>query len=146
MAYKPLDTHKHGEPVVWNGKRWFVNARGYYQDREGKQLHREVWQYHHGAIPQGYVVHHRDENRLNFDISNLELVTPKQHAAIHPRHEWGEDDRQRMSESLKQRWANPKAHVVKCAGCGEEFESTGMRAMFCSRRCRRRYYTVYRHY
>ena len=146
MAYKPLEQHKHGEPIVWNERRWFVNNRGYYMDREGVLLHREVWKAHNGPIPEGGIIHHKDENKLNFDISNLELVSSKQHVVFHPRHEWNEQQRETISEHLKKRWANPKLRTVKCVGCGAEFESTGMRAMFCSRVCRRRYYTKYRGY
>jgi hypothetical protein len=34
-------------------------------------------------IPNGYVVHHIDENRLNASISNLELITHSQHSSLH---------------------------------------------------------------
>lgn len=32
----------------------------------------------HGEIPAGLVVDHKDDNKLNNDISNLHLVTPKE--------------------------------------------------------------------
>ncbi len=45
--------------------------------------HRVVWELHNGEIPEGLQIHHRDENKLNNDISNLELVNPTEHKRIH---------------------------------------------------------------
>lgn len=46
-------------------------------------LHREVWKKHNGRIPEGYEVHHKDENSLNNEIENLELITIKEHKKKH---------------------------------------------------------------
>lgn len=42
------------------------------------QSHRVVWMYAHGPIPPGHVINHRDGNRRNNRIDNLEAVTPRQ--------------------------------------------------------------------
>ena len=65
-------------------------------------LHREVWKAHHGPIPKGCIIHHRDGNPLNNDIDNLECVTRKQH---------GERHKYLASDELKQHLAEirPKA-------------------------------------
>lgn len=42
-----------------------------------------VWEKNHGSIPRCMIVHHKDGNKLNDDLSNLELVTRSQHLAIH---------------------------------------------------------------
>jgi hypothetical protein len=39
-----------------------------------KLLHRVIWQLANGTIPDGYVVHHKDHDKTNNNISNLELV------------------------------------------------------------------------
>ncbi|MBF5043166.1 MULTISPECIES: HNH endonuclease signature motif containing protein [Myxococcaceae] len=46
-------------------------------------LHLYVWRSHRGEIPDGYVVHHRDHNKLNATFKNLELLTREAHAARH---------------------------------------------------------------
>ena len=46
-------------------------------------LHREIWKFHKGEIPECYHVHHRDENPLNNDISNLELRPEFNHLSEH---------------------------------------------------------------
>ena len=47
---------------------------GEYFQRKGRRLHRAVWEHHNGKIPNGYHVHHKDGDRNNNDISNLELL------------------------------------------------------------------------
>ena len=42
-----------------------------------------VWEKAHGPIPPGYQVHHKDENKLNNDLDNLELLDPLTHKRLH---------------------------------------------------------------
>lgn len=47
--------------------------------------YRKIWEAHYGPIPkdQIYDIHHIDGDRSNNDISNLRLVTPREHYDIH---------------------------------------------------------------
>lgn len=89
--------HRVGEMVEYNGVRFYryPNSnrrahRDYFSPGiQAKQngvdlLHRQVWKDHFGDIPDGYQIHHKDENTLNNDLSNLECVTAKQHLHKHP--------------------------------------------------------------
>ena len=40
--------------------------------------HRAIWVWYNGAIPEGLVVNHKDYNRWNNNIDNLEVVTQKE--------------------------------------------------------------------
>lgn len=40
--------------------------------------HRVIWEMFNGPIDKGLIINHIDNNHLNNDISNLELVTPKE--------------------------------------------------------------------
>ena len=62
---------------------------GNYRKRGTGALHVEIWRASYGAIPDGYLVHHRDGNPLNNEVDNLQLVTHREHAAIH----WQDPDR-----------------------------------------------------
>lgn len=42
-----------------------------------------VWEAANGAIPTGSVVHHRDRDSMNDDLSNLQLLTRAEHIAEH---------------------------------------------------------------
>lgn len=45
--------------------------------------HQVVWMKANGDIPKGMVIHHKDHNRFNNELSNLELLTTKQHVMHH---------------------------------------------------------------
>ena len=44
------------------------------------KVHRVIWTLHHGEIPEGLEIDHKDKNRLNNLISNLRLATTSQNA------------------------------------------------------------------
>ena len=46
-------------------------------------LHVYVWESVNGPKPKGYHIHHKDENKGNPDISNLELLLTSHHKKIH---------------------------------------------------------------
>lgn len=48
-----------------------------------KPLYRLVYELFVGPIPEGYVVHHIDHNKLNDRIDNLMLMTKKDHSKLH---------------------------------------------------------------
>lgn len=53
-------------------KRWVLYSRW-------------LWAKHHGPIPKGCDVHHKDRDTLNDTLSNYAAVTKSQHAKIHER-------------------------------------------------------------
>lgn len=48
-------------------------------------VHQVNWAQANGAtaVPKGYVIHHKDENKFNNDPLNLVCITRKEHAQIH---------------------------------------------------------------
>ena len=60
----------NGYPTIWNGTQNIL-------------LHRYVWEKFHGKIPKGFEIHHKDKNRRNYDINNLELVSIHEHHKKH---------------------------------------------------------------
>ena len=53
-------------------------------------VHRVVWESFHGPIPDGYEINHKDCNKKNNRIDNLELVTHKENMdhAVRVKGEW----------------------------------------------------------
>ncbi|KKL64147.1 hypothetical protein LCGC14_2167940 [marine sediment metagenome] len=45
--------------------------------------HRLAYVYYHGPIPEGRIVHHGNEDKLDNRKDNLESVTPGEHNRIH---------------------------------------------------------------
>lgn len=72
-------------------------------------------------LQAGEIVHHKDGNKLNNDLSNLEIVTAKKHAVIH---------------------LQKHAETYRCAMCGKPFiphKTKRGRKKNCSPECFREY-------
>lgn len=71
--------------------QWFNGLKFTRDDKTGyylnstirERMHRYVWKFHHGEIPEGYQIHHIDHNRGNNDISNLQMISNHLHASMH---------------------------------------------------------------
>lgn len=46
-------------------------------------LHRVIYETFVGEIPEGYIIHHKDENKQNNAVSNLLMVSAEDHVRIH---------------------------------------------------------------
>lgn len=91
-----------------------LDKRGYYRItsiKEGncyKLLHRLIWEKNYGEIPDGYVIHHKDEDKTNNCVLNLQLMTKEEHRSLHTKGEnnpmYGKslspEHRKKLSESL----------------------------------------------
>lgn len=53
------------------------------KDRRHRFEHVLVWEAHHGPVPRGYEIHHRNRNKLDNHIENLRLVTRLEHKRMH---------------------------------------------------------------
>lgn len=55
-----------------------------YEKRRNIPIHCFIWMcYNRKIIPQNYEIHHRDYNKQNNHIDNLELITEKDHKSLH---------------------------------------------------------------
>lgn len=121
-------------------------------------LHRQLWIDTYGSIPEGYHIHHKDENPLNNDISNLECLSPQEHSDRHLSEkrsetarqnldiarsyasEWHKSDEGRKwhSEMAKEAFAKRESVIRTCDQCGKEFDSITYRDSdrFCSNNCK----------
>jgi len=64
----------------------FSSNTGYptiFVDGKNVLLHRYVWEKHYGKIPKGYQIHHKNKDRLDYSLENLELISNKEHHKHH---------------------------------------------------------------
>ena len=111
---------KRIQHVLFNGKRWrrYPDSKRrstrHYFLWSNQILHRAVYEAFVGQIPEGFHIHHKDENTDNNDPENLEALSPEEHNKIHQRH----------------------SKSATCLGCGAIFETTAIKPGFCTDHCR----------
>lgn len=62
------------EPYLWMNRYMMFN---------GRFVHQLVWEESNGKVPCGYILHHKNENRLDNRLENLELTTRAEHCKFH---------------------------------------------------------------
>ena len=71
--------------LTYNGNKDYMN--GNYPAiclyGSNHHVHRLEWQKYNGEIPNGFVVHHKNENKLDWNIENLELISRSEHLSKH---------------------------------------------------------------
>ena len=67
-----------------------MNHRGYLVyyvtiNKKCKRIryHRSVWEKHNGEIPAGYDIHHKNGDKLDNRLENLEAMHHNEHAVLH---------------------------------------------------------------
>lgn len=141
------------EYKTYFGKRFYKDKKGYYVNSMPIHAQRWVWICHHGMIPEGLDVHHKDGDKGNNEISNLELVTRSEHLKKH--HALGSYDYEQRKEQLAEArrwlrtpqgrkkqsekaiigWRKRKPLIKKCNHCGNNFPTFQPWAKFCHPNC-----------
>lgn len=140
---------------LFNGEKFY--RCGTYFQHNGKRLHRAVWEFHNGRVPDGYHVHHIDGNTANNDIANLELLLQHDHLSMHSSTEEAKANARRTAaigrkyaaawhkspeasafyKAHASEWAKHRKSVsLKCEHCGRSFTSTMSDTKFCSTACK----------
>ncbi|MBI2629986.1 HNH endonuclease [Candidatus Pacearchaeota archaeon] len=78
-AYEKRYSHR----FVLDNKGYIRFAKGFISAGIGGYLHRWIYKNVHGKINDGYEIHHKDFNKFNNEINNLEELTPKEHQNKH---------------------------------------------------------------
>lgn len=88
--------------MKYNGLSFHLNNYGYYTNDKVGVLHRYKWQMEKAKIPEGCVIHHKDENKINNNLFNLECMTSKGHNRLHHLgHIHTQEHKNKISASLK---------------------------------------------
>lgn len=156
--------YKNDCKIAYVGNVYFVrdNKTGYYlSHKHGIRLHRYIWQIHNGFIPSGHHIHHKDHNKSNNEISNLELISASEHMSLHmteERRAWARGNLNRNARPKAIEWhkskegrawhsehgknvsKNMKKKEYTCLSCNSSFFKTPHgENKFCSNKCKSRY-------
>jgi len=84
--------------LTFNGNKYTLRNNGYYGKTYGSRslMHRDVWEYHNGEIPPDHDIHHKDRDKTNNTIENLELLLKSEHARRYStgNNQYGKSNRQ----------------------------------------------------
>jgi len=89
---------------LWNGSK-----------RDTRSVHILVYEAFVGKIKKGMMIHHKDENKLNNDVENLEMLSCQTHNRIHHggKPSWNKGLKM-PPEVYKKMWATRRLKYVKC--------------------------------
>lgn len=132
---------------MFMGQRYWLAGRYVSRDLpEGgrEYLHRKVWETHRGPIPDGWHVHHENEDRTDNRLTNLRLKPGPEHLSEHMTPDrraeaarlvvehampaaraWhgSEEGRAWHTEAGKRSWAGRPWRPVTCEECGGKFKT-----------------------
>lgn len=163
-----IDTFMRGDTKMgitqyFDGKSFVLDKTTGYYKHSNIFMHRYIWEFYNGKIPEGYEIHHKDLNRNNNDIGNLECISVLDHRKLHAdlltdeQREWkrnnlAENARPKASEWHKsdegREWhklqyertkdALHKRFEKTCTNCGKVFLGEG-KSKYCSNACKSAY-------
>jgi len=72
--------------MKYNGKKVYFDKKGYaliWINGKDNKVHILEWEKYNGKKLEGHEIHHKDNNKKNWDIGNLTLETKSDHRKIH---------------------------------------------------------------
>lgn len=74
-------------PELFRGHKVWIGPKGYpmiWINGKNKMLHEFVWEQKNGPKPKNSVIHHKDLDKANYDIKNLQLCKDEsEHRRVH---------------------------------------------------------------
>lgn len=133
--------------VTMNGSNIRIDKRGYPYFTKTKNgvykktfCHVFVWETLHGPKPEGYDIHHKDEDKTNYNISNLELLLKNVHKKIHAGWkynqlgQWTHKPCGGCKLTLSMERFTNNNHIGKCDSCQKAYNKTTQET-FRRKRC-----------
>lgn len=155
ITYKGIDFRRYPHSKNRTDQVYFTCNSSYFK-KGIRRLHTEVWKDVYGQIPDGYIIHHKDNNPLNNALSNLECLSREEHQSSHMK-EYCENNKEKVKERMKDLWKltldwkksdegkefyRKQARYFRsiiynhvCIQCGKEYYNYKKTGKFCSDNC-----------
>jgi hypothetical protein len=71
--------------MVFNGKKYTLRNNGYLACTDGvrSSMHRDVWCFHNGEMPENYDIHHINGDKTDNRLENLQILPKSEHTKLH---------------------------------------------------------------
>ena len=147
----------------FNGIKFTLDEHTGYYKHITTFMHRYVWEHYNGKIPEGCEIHHKDLNRNNNDISNLECLSKSEHKKLHAdlltdeQREWRRNNLNNTARPKAIEWhkseegkewhklqyertkdALHRQYEKTCINCGKVFLGK-IKTKYCSNACKSAY-------
>lgn len=150
--------------IHFERKFYLHKASGYWiscdysKERPRIRAHQWIWINHHGPIPKGYHLHHKNEDKSDNRIENLELIEASRHfkhhyykdpsRAVHSKEsidkirpltkKWHASEEGKAWHAAHGiiTWLNREPFKIKCQICSKEVETKTFHQKFCHPNCK----------
>ena len=71
--------------MVFNSRKYTLRNNGYLACTDGvrSSMHRDVWCFYNGEIPENYDIHHINGNKTDNCLENLQILPKSEHTKLH---------------------------------------------------------------
>ena len=129
----------------------------YSKERPRVRAHQWVWLNHFKIIPKGYHIHHRNEDKSDNRIENLEMIERARHLSHHMNCPLRKAKSKEMADKYRHLtkewhaskeghewhkahgvlgWINRKPIKMTCKVCQKEYETKVLHQDFCTNACK----------
>lgn len=99
----------------WKRNKYFLVDLWNKSKRDVRCIHVLVYETFCGKIEKGMIIHHKDENKLNNSVENLEMLSCQTHNRIHHGGKASWNKGLKMPPEIhKKAWATRRLKYVKC--------------------------------
>lgn len=156
----------------FNGYKFYKRSDNFYWystipiGGKRRYMHIYVWEQANGQIPKGYEVHHKDLNRDNNNLLNLELLTVQEHKKLHTKlNKLNEETIKKWKGNMElaierakewhksetgRKWHSEHAHKIDyskinygeriCLVCNKKYLAKNTNQRFCCQACKSKFY------
>ena len=168
IEFNGIKFYRYPESKHHSARFYFKCSKTKLVKERKASLHRYIWSYLNGDIPEGHHIHHIDGNTFNNDISNLGCVPIDKHLSDHSKSRFLDKmEREKQTERLKhlrektkewhrseegKKWHSGHRNAMKqlkiekrCINCQkgiwveQSFSNFKNSKRYCSRKCKTAY-------